>query len=218
MADYAGNSKKAKAQASPETPADKKIERVVVGEVIIQKKSVGHRLKAIFMEADLKTVARSVTTEILIPAAKAMIVDGGKFGLDRWVYGEAAIRRRQAMNPGPRTQYHNPQTIALGQPYSPSGSILGRLAPQVSPEPRQQTRFAEDIVILQSKDEAEMVLERMTDALDQYQVVTLADFKALIGSPQTPVDYKWGWTFLGGAQIRTVREGWLLDLPPVEPI
>lgn len=214
--DYAGNSKKAK-EKTPETPEDKKIERVVVGEVIIQKKSVRHRLKSIFLEADLRTVIRYVATTTLIPAAKAMLLDSINGGSRTWIYGEAATRR-QNINPGPRTQYSNPQS--LGVPYVPSGSggILGRVAPPVSPEPRQQTRFAEDIVILASKDEAEMVLERMQDALDTYQVVTLSDFKALIGSQHTHVDYKWGWTSLAGAHIRTVREGWLIDLPPVEVI
>lgn len=221
MTEYQGNSKKSK-EKDPDVPIDKGLDRVVVGEVIIKKRSVGRRFKDIFVEADMRTVIRYVTTDILIPAAKNVAVDSVKGGIDRLIYGDAAVRRRSIIGSGPRTQYHNPMA---GRPYSPSDSILGRIAPPVSPEPRQQTRryadnmrYPDDIIVLPSRDEAELVLERLEDALDKYQMVSLADFKRLIGHPQTHVDYKWGWTFLGGSTISQVRDGWILELPPAEPI
>jgi hypothetical protein len=63
-----------------------------------------------------------------------------------------------------------------------------------------------------------MVLERLSDIIEQYAVASLADLHELAGIPTTHVDNKWGWESLRFAEIRQIREGYLLDLPPAEAI
>ena len=91
MEDYTSNSNKSKEKK--EAPA-KKIEKVVVGDVVVQKKSIGRKFKDIFIEADLRTVTRYVTSEVLLPAFRNMIVDGASKGVERMMYGETARPRR----------------------------------------------------------------------------------------------------------------------------
>lgn len=72
--------------------------------------------------------------------------------------------------------------------------------------------------MLVSRDEAELVIERLSDILENYDVASVADLYDLVGLPTTYIDNKWGWTNLAYANVRQVREGYLIDLPQAEPI
>lgn len=209
MPDYTGNSKK---QREAESRPPKNVERVVATEVIVQRKGVLRKFRDLFIEADLKTVVRYVASDVLLPAARNLLVDATNKGIERMVYGEAAVRRRN-FGSGPRITYNSPVSRGYG------GSPL-RSAPPVSVEPRSATtgRYNRNEFILTSREEGELVLERMNDIIDTYEVVSVADLNDLIGLPTSHVDNKWGWTNLSATQIRQVREGYLVDFPPAEPI
>ncbi len=210
MPDYQGNSKKMK--ESEKLPV-KNVERVVVGEVIVQKKKLGRKFKDLFIEADLRTVIRYVASDVLLPAARNMIVDASSKGVERLLYGDTAIRRRN-YGAGSRITYNNP----INRGYRDVSSLHApRYAPPVSPEPRS-SRHSRDDFILSSREEAELVLERMNDIVDTYEVASVADLKDLVGHPTNHVDNKWGWIYLGDVQIRQIREGYLIDFPPAEPM
>lgn len=210
MQDYQSNSRKLRAEPEP-TPA-KNVEKVVVGEVVARKKSFGRRFKDLFIEADFKSVIRYVGSDVLLPAARNMIVDGATRGVERMMYGESAIRRRN-YGPGPRITYNNP----INRGYRDVHDVTSRRAPAVSPEPR--SRQVREDFILSSREEAEIVLERMNDIIDNYEVVSVADLNDLVGFPtNNSVDNKWGWLYLADVKVRQVREGYLIDFPPAEPI
>lgn len=208
--DYASNAKKDKVEAKPEK---KKVERVVSGAVVVQKKSLGRKFRDLFIEADFKSVVKYIIAEVLIPAARNTIVDASTKGVERMMYGESSMRRRH-MGGGPRITYNNP--INRGG-YRDSG----HRAPPIEIGVRsssQPSRHSKEDFILSSREEAELVLERMNDIIDTYEVVSVADLNELVGFPTTHQDNKWGWTFLGDVQIRQIREGYLIDFPPAEPI
>jgi hypothetical protein len=203
--DYQGNANKDKEKkAKPE----KRVEKVVSSEVIVQKKSLGRKFKDTFIEADLKSVVRYLLSDVLLPAARNTIVDASTKGIERMIYGEAAMRRR-SMGAGPRITYNSP--INRFRDATPERS---RLTPGESRSPRH----SRDDFILSSREEAELVLERMNDIIDTYEVVSVADLNDLVGFPTSYIDNKWGWIYLGDVQIRQIREGYLIDLPAAEPI
>lgn len=208
--DYAGNPKKNKEENKPA----KVVEKVVATEVIVQKKTLGRKFRDLFLEADLKSVARYVVSDVLLPALRNTIVDASTKGIERMMYGDSATRRR-GYGPGGRVTYTSYQSpVSRG----PAGSsIISRMAPSIERGPRTN-RYSRDDFILASRDEADLVLERMNDILEQYEVVSVADLHDLIGYPTTHVENKWGWTYLGDVQVRQVREGYLIDFPPAEPI
>jgi hypothetical protein len=82
---------------------------------------------------------------------------------------------------------------------------------------RVNRRDANDI-ILTSREEAELVIERLIDIIDKYDVASLADLNDLLGLPTSHVDNKWGWTYLNNVEIRQIRNGYLIDLPSLEEI
>lgn len=205
--DYTGNSKKVQQEGTPKPK--KNIERVTTSEVLVKKKSVGSKFKDLFIMADFRSVTQYIIADVLLPAARNMIVDATQEGIKRIVYGERAIRR-QNYNNGPRVTYNNP--INRGYQNTTSHSASRTIA-----EPRVQRAVREDF-ILASLSDAEQVVERMNDIVDTYEVISVADFNELVGYPSTHVDNKWGWTVVGNIPIRQVREGYLIDLPPAEPI
>lgn len=207
--DYQGNSKKEK--VVDQIP-DKKVEKVIVGEVVVHKKSLGRKFKDLFIEADFKSVVRYVSMDVLLPAARNMIVDGASKGIERMMYGDSAIRRRNyGAGVGPRVTYNNP--INRGYRNAPSPR-----PPLGSLESRSAARTNREEFILSSREEAQLVLERMNDIIDTYEVVSVADLNDLVGFPTSHVDNKWGWLYLGDVQIRQIREGYLIDLPQAEPL
>jgi hypothetical protein len=208
MTDYQGNSKK---QTEGLGVPEKVIERAITTEVIIKKKSFGRKLRDIFVEADLKSSGRYVISEILIPAVRNMIVDGASRGVERMVYGSAATRPRQ---PGQGPLFTYPYNNPISRPYS---GLPGRMAPPINVGPRVARQIQEDI-ILSTRAEGELLLERMTDAIDKYQFVSRGDLMDILGLHSSHTDQKWGWVYLGGAAVRQVKEGYLVDLPPAEPL
>lgn len=211
MPDYQGNSKKSK---ETENIPPKNIERVVDTKVIVQKKGIARKFRELFIEADFKTVIRYVATDVLLPAARNMILDASTKGVERMLYGESAMRRRN-FGSGPRITYNTPVNRAYQD--SPLRESTHRYAPSPSPEPRA-LQYSRNDFILSSREEAELVLERMNDIIDTYSVASVADLNDLVGLPTTHVDNKWGWSQLGNVQIRQIREGYLIDFPSTEPI
>lgn len=69
-------------------------------------------------------------------------------------------------------------------------------------------------VILQSKEDAQSVLDAMHSLLEQYEQVTLADMLELCGIASNYFHTKFGWTELNlNVEIKEVKDGYILDLP-----
>jgi len=58
----------------------------------------------------------------------------------------------------------------------------------------------------------------MIEIIDQYDFASVADYYDLLGLETTPIDNKWGWTYLNNVQVRQVRQGYVIDLPPAEEL
>lgn len=207
MPDYQGNSNKEK--EAPKKPPKKNLEKVVTGDVIVKQKTIGSRLKTIFFGGDFNTAVSYVASEVLLPALRNLVVETIAKGTDRLVYGDS-VHRRRTTTYGPRVQYNNPihrpsPTLA----YSPGQRPVDRWA--------QNRKTFEDVVV-GSKEDADMVVERLTDIVDMYEVVSVADLYELLGLPSSHVDNKWGWTHLSSIEVRQVREGYRIAFPPLEEI
>jgi hypothetical protein len=206
--DYNKSSKKGELKAPPE----KHIEKVVTSEVVVQKKTIGSKVKDIFVAADFKSVMNYVMYDVLIPAARNMIVDSATKGVERMFFGESRFRRP----PGPlsrgsmsRYTYQTPVTREREGYRDPrTNPPMGNSFP----------RTGRPDFFLQSRQEADSVLDAMYDTLNVYEVVSVGDLNTLVGLPAAHTDEKWGWTDLRGVEVRQERAGWVIDLPKAEPI
>jgi hypothetical protein len=203
---YQGNAKKAK--EPPGTP-EKKVEKIVSGEVVIQKKGIGRKAKEAVVAADFKSVGGYLIWDVLIPAVKNVIVDTATKGIERAIYGERAVRTRN--NAVGRGRGESRVTLF---PYDQQRDPISARAVDVSSRRGIEQRSSDrETYILSTREDADRVLDELTETIEAQGYVTVATLKELIGFPSTHVDYKWGWTHLIGVQSKQVREGYIIDFP-----
>lgn len=68
-------------------------------------------------------------------------------------------------------------------------------------------------LIIATRAEAFVVLDRLTQLISRYAAATVADLYDLCGLETKYADNKWGWTELPGVKIVRVDSGYKLDLP-----
>lgn len=196
-----------KSQEQKESRPEKKaIQKVTTGEVVHKKATIGKRFKDIFFGGELKKTSMFIASDVLLPALKNLIVDATSKGIERAVYGDSP-RRRVDQN-RPRFSYNNP--IDRG----PRRSVM--LPDQPPHYARRKQPVGE--FILSSRSEAELVVERLSDIIDKYEVASVADLYELVGLPSSYVDNTWGWTSLSYVNVRQTRDGFVIDLPPAEAL
>lgn len=209
---------KAAGESVVEPQKRKKVEQVVRTEVVRRKKPLGKRFMETFIGTDPRSVWGFVAIDVLIPAAKDMVADAVSQGVERMIFGDARSTSRRG---GPR--HGGPYINYSG--YSKPRSISRRLTPMdPRDEPRQnisrRARVSHDFdeIILETRVEAEEVIDRLYDLVSKYEMATVADLYELVGIPINYTDDKWGWMELPGAGVSRVRQGYLLNLPRPEPL
>jgi hypothetical protein len=205
------NSDKSKMKAQKAPEEDKSPLAPIVTNPVVQKRpSLGARFKGVFMSGDGRSVVRYIFGGVLVPAVKNMLVDGVTKGIERAVYGESSPRR--PMQPSGiygQTQYNRP----VYRPDPRTMGILPDQPPHVVPRSNGELNF-----VLQTREEADSVVDTLAEAVSKYGFVSVADLYQLLGLPFTHQDNKWGWTIPQMASIRQVREGYHLTMPSAEPI
>lgn len=212
--DYASNSKKDR-EKSEKLEKKEVVEQVVTGTVIEKPKGIGYKFKTVFLGGDAKQVAMYVSTDVILPAVRNLIVDMVTKGMENLVYGNRGYGRRGPSINYSTSRFSDPRYASpISRPYD---SARPSFAPPALPRGRQNRHDMNDI-ILETREEADIVIERLDDILSKYDVASLADLNAMLGLEGSHIDNKWGWTNLAGSGVRQTRQGFLLDLPPLEEI
>lgn len=205
MEEFPANSHKAKEEKK--APEDKNLEKIVTGKVVERKKSFMSKVKEVFIGGDGRAAASYIAAEVLLPALRRTIVEATTQGIERMIYGDSAPRRSATGGSTSRVQYNSPINR-----YSPQarGFLPGESA-RVRPRTQEFTDF-----VLESQEEAELVVETMGNVIEQYEFASLTDLKKLLDMPTSFVDNNWGWSSLAMVEVRRVRDGWLVSFPPLE--
>ena len=216
MTDYTTpkpSAKKKAAAPKKEDPVEKRVEKVVEGEVKIKQPGLGKKFKSVFFTGDFKTTGQYVLGDVIFPALRNMLADAGKGAIDRAIYGQGT-RRPPEYSTGPRQRirYHTPPTRSRTDPRDRVH------LPDQPPHPRPTNRHEASEVIFGSRPEAEKVLEELQLLADQFEAAALGDFYDLVGLESNHTHQKWGWTNLAHATVTQIRDGYLLNLPPLEEI
>lgn len=194
MGEYKSNSHRSKEIEREE----KKVERVVNGKVKSKKKN---KFADTFISEDAASVKEYIIFDVLIPAAKNAISDMVTTGIQMMLYGEV---RGTGKSKGSKVSYSKYYDDRRDRDY----------------DRRSRTRsgYDYDEIILESRAEAEEVLNSMDDLLDRYGLVSVADLYDLVGITGNYTDNKYGWTNLRHASVQRLRDGYLLKLPRAIPL
>jgi len=190
-------------------PNGKNISPVVSGGAVRRKKSLRKQFKETFVAGDARTAIHYVLFDVLLPAAKDMVVEAGSQGIEKLIFGES--RRRGSTRPqaGP-TGYVSYNRYAMDQ--------SRQTGPQRAMSRQARARHNFDEIVLDQRSEAEDVIDRLFDLVSRYESASVADLYELVGLSSVHTDNRWGWTDLTGAGVSRIRGGYLLDLPEPEPL
>ena len=73
-------------------------------------------------------------------------------------------------------------------------------------------------IIFDTRGDAEIVLERMSDLISDYGMATVSDLYDFCGMTGEYTDDRWGWTSSRAFVVVRTRGGYILDLPKPSPI
>ena len=204
MEDYKPNSHKSKVETTPAVK-EKKVEKVVRGAVKTKRRGEMSKIRDVFISEDATNVKSYILLDVLVPAIKDAIEDIITNGIRIILRGEAGACKRGG-NRASTVSYSSYYDSKKNDRFESSGN-------------RVRSAYSLDDIILETRGEAEEVLSRMDEIIDNYDgIVSVADLYDLVGITGSYTDHKYGWTNLRNAKVVRVREGYILDLPKALPI
>lgn len=202
MQDYKPNSHRFKEEQQKNgqaTTEEKKFDKVVTGAVRTRKKSGLLRFVDVFISEDIHNVKDYFINDVAVPMLKKglmgaldMMLNGGSIG-----YADRRSSNKVTYN----RYYDDPRDSR-------------RSSDRDQPRPR----FDRDLIVFETRRDAEAVLRDMRDALAEYKIVSVSDMYDMAELPQPHTGNRYGWTNLNNADVVRDRDGWIINLPKAMPI
>ena len=197
MPDYPDNSQNSKPVPVRE---DEEHKGVISGKATRKKKGALRRASETMIADDVETIKSYLVFDVLLPAIKDTAFDLVTNGFEMVLFGGS--RSSSGRSKGRTRTGHRD----YGK-YSQND----RKRPQISDRDRKMLIF--DDIILDSRGDAERVLDYLRGRIDDYEVATVADFYDAVEVTSNYTDTKYGWYELDDAYVRRVRDGFQVILP-----
>ena len=213
MDDYAPNSHKYRESLdnAPITTSTKpKVEPVVSsGKAHVQKKSGISRLTGTLISDDAKNVKSYILMDVLVPAIKKAISDIITNGIDIVLYGESGHNSRKS----------TAGRVSYKQYYDKDDRMSGRSVPIRDDRQSKRSVSLFDDIIVDTMPEAKDIIDRMSEYLEVYPVISVADMYDIANITTFPHTYNdYGWKSVAEANIIRVTDGYLIKMPAVQSI
>lgn len=161
----------------------------------------------------MSDIGSYVVWDVLIPTMKSTVSEIISNGIEMILYGDSGsspTRRRRGISRERDRSYVSYDRKYQDRPARrPSG---GR------PKSKSRARHQFNDITIETKPEAEEVLTVLVEAIDMYEVCTVADLYEAVGLPTDFTDHKWGWDNLSSAYVKRDRFGYSLVMPKPEPL
>ena len=190
---------------------------VVQGRVV--KKSFIRSVFGGVSASDAQDLGEHIVKNVLIPGVQNLVWDSMQsvtMTLNRtiqmMIFGPGAVNRPSILGQALPSRI-SPQYVEYGATYRDPSTR------PPSPGLRSSSkRLQINDIVLNSRAEAEMVLDMLREVIDNYGQVTVLELYRKLNIP-TENNYTladWGWTQLLTAQVHHIRQGYQLVLPSVE--
>lgn len=201
--EYRPNSHKYKERQKEAAKEEKRVEKVVRGKVKIKKKNEVRKFTDVFVAEDAQNVKEYLLMEVAVPAIKNTIIDLITNGVTMLFNGETGSKSRRRS--GDYVSYRD---------YS-SRDRDRRDRRDVAP----RGRFDFDDLVFGSRSDADDTLEQLDDIIERYGFATVLELyeSADLGASAPWTAQNYGWTSLRSAEVRKVRDGYVIKLPKAMP-
>jgi hypothetical protein len=213
---------------NPESEELKKRDAVVKGRE--RKPGLFSRAGVLFFGEDgFKGVTEHLVRDILIQSIQTTISDVATntintisdvatTSIKRAIFGESYDDRRRNSNDywyGSRRYVDNRMSSSRGRGYVDYSRQSDRALHHKSENLSNVVRVIE----FDSANDANEVLSYMIDSVDQYGLVTVADFYELSAVASKFTDHQFGWTNLDGVRVVPIRGGgFYISFPPAATV
>lgn len=187
---------------------DRSVEKVVTGSVSRRERPLTRKLADNLISEEAPTVGSYILFDVMIPAFKSMLSDMIVGGSDQILFGGSGSRRSS----GRRGRATRADYIS----YNRASDRPERGGREMSHAGRATHDFGE--IIFDTRGDAEIVLERMSDLISDYGMATVSDLYDFCGMTGEYTDDRWGWTSSRAFVVVRTRGGYILDLPKPSPI
>ena len=179
----------------------KRADKVVHGKVKTRKNEM-RKLTDVFISEDATNVKNYILLDVLVPSIKKAIYDIVVNSLDMSLFGGRGSGKRPTAD---KVSYRDYNGVSRRDDRAYSGS-------------RTTSGYSYDDIVLETRGEAEAVLSRMDEIMEEYEIVRVADLYDLVGITGDYTDNKYGWTNIRNADIVRVRDGYKIKMPRALPI
>lgn len=184
-----------------ENQEEKRAEKVVHGKVKTRENNM-RKLTDVFISEDVANVKNYILFDVVIPSVKKAIYDLIVGALDISLYGGRGGGKRPTADKVSYTDYND----------------VSRRDNRSYDRTRTNSGYSYDDIVLETRGEAEAVLSRMDEIMDEYNIVRVADLYDLVGVTGNFTDNNYGWTNIRNAKIVRVHDGYKIDMPRALPI
>lgn len=191
-------------KASPSTTHEKRVDKVVKGEVK-HRQSFGKMVRDSFIPEDVENAGSYILSNMIVPGIRDGFFSVLRGILDYWSGGVGGPKFTTSS--GIRTQKYS---------YNQLYNRRNAAPPESSSTPAQ--RYAYDDIVVPTIAEAEEVIAALKDIIRVYQVARVADLFDLVGVTGSYTDNNYGWPNLDRAGYQRVSGGYLLTFPKAMPI
>ena len=198
MENYTPNSHKYKEEQKKAQAAERQsYDKIVKRPARLKKKNA---LTSAIISEDLNNVKQYVFGDILIPTIKNTIVDIITDSISMLILGESRGRRK-----GSRAD-----SVSYTKYYDSGRSSR--------PSTNTRSGYSYTEVEVDTRGEADDVLARMDEIIDQYGMVSVLDMYDLVGITGNYTDNKYGWTNIRNAEVIRGRDGYVIKMPKALPL
>lgn len=190
--DYPSNSDRSKEGSA--SHGERKVEKVVTGNVKQKKNMNARKLGALFVPGDVASVKDYILMEVIVPSVKRAITDVVCNGISMLLGEPSRSKPESRAAKVSYRSYYDDDRRSYNQP-------------------RAAQAYSYDDIIFETRGDAEEVLYRMEELLDRFEVVSIADLFDMAGISCNYTDNKYGWTNLRGAKVDRVSDGYIIRLP-----
>ena len=176
-------------------------EKVISGVVIERKPGLGSKIRETFMGVSARESAEHVVMDVLVPQFRGMLADAGMQMVERLILGESRGRATTTSSSSSRVRGSN--YVAYNR-FAGQGS-------ESEPVNFRSNEVRE--VIVETRGDAQNVLDELFRHIDRYKAVSVAYYYELVGITGKFTDHQWGWTNLNASGVSHVREGYRIELP-----
>lgn len=176
---------------------EKRAEKVVHGKVKT-KTNNARKLTDIFISEDVANVKNYILMDVIVPSIKKAVYDLIVGTLDMSLYGGRGNGGKRPT--ADKISYRDYNSVSRRDDRS-YGST------------RTASGYTYDDIVVETRGEAESVLARMDEIMEEYEQVRVADLYDLVGISGDYTDNKYGWTNIRNARVVRTRDGYKIEMP-----